>query len=103
MLALYELRTKTTPIYDYVYLNWPLYIRQVDKLKLPKIKKYEIGEKRVYMVADVLDEVWNVLSKDKIVESREELSSIFWNIRRLRKELLLLYRMLLKVHYCHSQ
>ena len=64
--SIIDLRSVLTPITDQDYLCWPLWYDQT--LKLPIIKKLQ--KKNVYMIADLLDRSWEIMTKEEIERSK---------------------------------
>ena len=63
---IYELRKKTKPLLDFEYLSWPLWYDDV--IEIPMLRKLE--KKNVLMASDLLDPIWNILSKEEIEKQR---------------------------------
>ena len=60
---MYDLRKTIKPSWDYEFLSWPLWH---DNIQIPKIRV--LANRNVVMVADVLDQEWNVLQKQALKE-----------------------------------
>ena len=61
-----DLRSNVLPVHDYEFLSWPLW--GGDVLRLPKMQFLE--KNNIIMVADVLNQIWNILSKQEIEEQK---------------------------------
>ena len=64
--SMYNMRSKTKPMFDFEYLSWPIWHGIM--LQLPKMTCLEI--KNVIMIADLLDSLWNLLCKQEIEENK---------------------------------
>ena len=62
-----DLRVGRIPVVDIDYLSWPLWQDQV--INLPEIKKLQKGNV-IYMVSDLLDITWEIMSKEEIERTK---------------------------------